>query len=156
MDCKRPGKTVGACERTVRGRGGGESHGVDETGCGELRREPHERGREGGGPPDMGEEGLGSEDGGGRAECIGRDQGGESNEGKTSAEYARRLRESRSVGEEEMMLVGFRMRNGFREMLVTGLKERWYHGRKAGGRAYRGRRPEAEMSPLQDVRKRAA
>jgi len=56
--CEKPGKMVGACERTVRGQGGGESHAVDEIRCGELRREPHERAREGGRPPDMGEEGL--------------------------------------------------------------------------------------------------
>jgi len=86
----------------------------------------------------MGEEGLGSEGGGGRDECIGRDEGGGSNDGKTSAEYARGLRESRSVGEAEVILVGFRMRNGFRERLVTGLKERGYNGRKAGRQAYRG------------------
>jgi len=34
----------------------------------------------------MGEEGLGSEGGGGRAERIGRDEGRGSNEGKTSTE----------------------------------------------------------------------
>jgi len=55
-----------------------------------------------------------------------------------SAEYARGLRESRSVGEAEVMLVGFQMRNGFRERLVTGLKERGYHGKKAGRRGYQG------------------
>ena len=32
-----------------------------------------------------------------------------------------------------MMLDGFQVRNGFRERLVTKLKERGYHGRKAGG-----------------------
>jgi len=105
---------VGARERTVRGRGGGNRHGVDEIGCGELRREPHKRGREGGHPPDRGGDVLGSEGGGGRAEHVGRDEGGGSNDGKTSAEYARELRESRSVGEAEVMLVGFRI-NGFRE-----------------------------------------
>jgi len=104
----------------------------------------------------MGEDGLRSEGGGGRAEYIGRDEGGGSNDGKTSTEYARGLRESRSVGEADVMLVGFWMRNGFRERLVTGLKKRVYHGKKAGGRAYRGWRPEGEMSRLQDVRKRAA
>jgi len=31
------------------------------------------------------------------------------------------------------MLDGFRVRNGFRERLVTNLKKRGYHGRKAGG-----------------------
>jgi len=129
---------VGARERSVRGRGGGERHGVDEIGCGELRREPHERAREGGHPPDMGGDGLGSEGGGGRAERVERDEGRGSQDGKTSAEYARELRESRSVGEAEVMLVGFRMRNGFRERLLTGLKERGYHGKKAGGRGYRG------------------
>jgi len=46
-------------ERTVRGRGGGQRHGVDEIECGELRREPHERARQGGRPPDMGGDGLG-------------------------------------------------------------------------------------------------
>ena len=56
----------------------------------------------------------------------------------------------------EVMLVGFRMRNGFRERLVTGLKERGYHGKKAGGWGYRGGRPGGEMLRLQDVRKRAA
>ena len=30
------------------------------------------------------------------------------------------------------------MRNGCRERLVTGLKEREYHGKKAGGQGYRG------------------
>ena len=132
---------MGARELTVRGRGSGERHGVYEIGCGELRREPHERAREGGGPPDMGEEELGSEGGGGRAEHIGRDEGGGSNDGKMSAEYAKALRESGSVGEVEVMLVEFRMRNGFRVRLVTGLKETGYHGKKAGGRAYRGGRP---------------
>jgi len=136
VDCKRPGKTVGAREQTVRGRGGGERHGVEETGCGELRRELHERASEGGGPPDMGEEGLGSEGRAGRAEHIGRDEGGGCNDRKTSTEYARALREFGSVGEANVMLVGFRIRNGFRERLVMGLKESGYHGRKAGGRAY--------------------
>jgi len=51
-------KTVGVHERTARGRGGSERHRVDKTRCGELRREPHERARDGGGPPDMGEEWL--------------------------------------------------------------------------------------------------
>jgi len=147
---------VGARERTVRGRGGGERHGVDEIGCGELRREPHERAREGGRPPDMGGDGLGSESGGGRAEHVGRDEGGGSNDGKMSAESARGLRESRSVGEAEVMFVGFRMRYGFRERLVTGLKERAYHGKKAGGRGYRGGKPGGEMLRSHDVRKRAA
>jgi len=147
---------VEACERTVRGRGGGERYRVDETGCGGLRREPHEMAREGEGPPDMGEEGLGSEGGGGRAERIGRDEGGGSNDGKTSAEYARELRESGSVGEAEVMLVGFRMRNAFSERLVMGLKKRGYHGRKAGGWAYQGGRPEGQMSRPQEVGKRAA
>ena len=146
---------MGAHERTVRGPGGGERHGVDEIACGELRREPHERAREGGRPPDMGGDRLGSEGGGGRAEHVERDEGGGSNDGKTSAEYARGLRESRSVGDAEVMLVGFRMRNGFRERLVTGLKERGYHGKKAAGRGYRGGRPGGEMWRPQDVRKRA-
>jgi len=131
-------------------------HGVDEIGCGELRRERHERAREGGRPPDMGRDGLRSEGGGGRAERVGRDEGGGSNDGKTSAEYPRGLRESRSVEEAEGMLVGCRMRNGFRESSVTGLKERGYHGKKAGGRGYRGGRPGGAMSRPQDVRKRAA
>jgi len=147
---------VGAREQTVRGRGGGERHGVDEIGCEELRREPQERARAGGCPPDMGGDGQGSESGGGRAERVGRDEGGGSNDGKTSAEYARGLRESRSVGEAVEILVGFRMRNGFRERLVTGLKERGYHGKQAGGRGYRGERPGGEMSRPQDVRKRVA
>jgi len=121
---ERTEKMVGAREQTVRGRGGGERHEVGEIGCRELRREPHERAREGGGPPDMGEEGLGLEGGGGRGERIGRDEGGGSNDGKTSAEYERGLRESGSMREAEVMLVGFRMRNGFRERLVMGLKER--------------------------------
>ena len=42
------------------------------------------------------------------------------------------------MGEAEVMLVEFQMRNGFRERLVTGLKERGYNGKKAGGRGYRG------------------
>jgi len=128
---------VGARERTLRGRGGGERHGVDEIGCGELRREPHDRARQGGHPPDMGGDRLGSEAGGGRAERVESDEGGGSNDGKTSAEYASELRESRSVGEAEVMLVGFRMRNGFRERLVTGLKESGYHGKKADRWGYR-------------------
>jgi len=45
---------------------------------------------------------------------------------KMSAGYARRLRKSGSVGEPEVMLDGFRVRNRFREMLVTKLKERGY------------------------------
>jgi len=145
---------VGARERTVRGRGGGERQGVDEIGCGELRREPHERAREGGRPLDIGGDGLGAEGGGGRAERVERDEGGGRNDGKTSAEYARGRRESRSVGEAEVILVGFRMRNGSRERLVTGLKERGYHGKKGGG-GYRGGSPGGEMSRPQDVPKRA-
>jgi len=34
-----------------------------------------------------------------------------------------------------VMLDRFRVRNGFRERLVTKLKERGYHGTKAGGPA---------------------
>ena len=147
---------MGACERTVRGQGGGKRHGVEEIGCGELRREPHERARERGCPSDMGEDGLGSECGGERAGHVWRDEGGGSNNGKTSAEYARGLRESRSVGEAEVMLVGFQMRNRFRERLVTGLKERGYHGKKAGGQGYRGYWPGGDMSRPQEVCKRAA
>ena len=41
-------------------------------------------------------------------------------------------------GETEVMLDGFRVRNGFRERLVTKLKEREYPGRKAGGPACLG------------------
>jgi len=52
--------------------------------------------------------------------------------------------------------VGFRMRNGFRKRLVTGLKESGYHGKKDGGRGHRGGRLGGEMSRPQDVRKRAA
>ena len=48
--------------------------------------------------------------------------------------------------EAGVMLVGFRMRNGFRERLVTGLKERGYQGKKARGPGYRGGRPGREMS----------
>ena len=155
-DWKRPGKTVEARERTIRGRGGGERHGVDEIGCRELRRELHERAREGGRPPDMGGDGRASGGGGGRPEPFGRDEGGGSNDGKTSANYARKLRESRSVREAEVMLVGSWMRNGFRERLVTGFNERGYHGKKAGGRRYRGGRPEGEMSRPQDLHKRGA
>ena len=147
---------MGVRERTVRGRGGGERHGVDKTGCGGLRREAHERAREGGGPPNMRQEGLGSEGGGGRADRVGRDEGGGSNDGKTSIEYVRGLREFRSVGEAEVMWLGFQMRNGFRERLVTGLKESGYHGKKDGGRGHRGGRLGGEMSQPQDVRKRAA
>jgi len=110
-DCQRPGKTVGARERSVSGRGGRERHGAHEIGCGELRREPPARAREGGRPPDIGGDGLGSDGGGGRAERVGRDEGGGSNDGKTSAEYARGPRESRSVGEAEVMLVGFQTTN---------------------------------------------
>ena len=118
---------------TVWGGGGGERHEVDEIGCGELRREPHERAREGGLLPDMGEDRLGSEGGRGRAEWVGRDGHGGSNDGKTSAEYPRGLRESGYVGEAEVILVVFRKRNAFRERLVRGLKEREYQGKKAGG-----------------------
>lgn len=48
------------------------------------------------------------------------------------------------------------MRNGFREGLVTGLKKRVYHGKKAGRRAYHRARLEEEMLRLQDVGKQAA
>jgi len=104
----------------------------------------------------MGGDGLGSEGGEGRADRVGRDEGRGSKDGKRSAKYARGLRKSRSVGEAEVMVVGFRMRNGFTERLVTGLKERGYHGRKAGGRGYPAGRLGGAMSPPQDVRKRGA
>jgi len=103
----------------------------------------------------MGEKGLGSEGGGGRAAHSGRDEGGGSNDGKTSNKYARGLRESGSVGEAEVMLMRFRMRNGFRERLVTGSNERGYHGKKGAGRAYRQGKPEADISRPQDVGKQA-
>jgi len=103
----------------------------------------------------MGGHGLGSEGRGGRAERVETDEGGGSNVRKTSAEYGRGQRESRSVGEAEVMLVGFRMRNGFRERLVTGLKERGYQGKKAGRWGYQGGRPGGEMSRPEDVPKRA-
>ena len=51
----------------------------------------------------------------------------------------RRQRESGSSGETEVMLDGFYVRNGCRERLMKNLKERGYHGRKAGGRACLGR-----------------
>jgi len=104
----------------------------------------------------MGGDGLGSEGGGGWAKRVGRDEGGGSNNRKMSAEYGRGLRQSRSVGEAEVMLVGFRMRNGFKERLVTELRDRGYHGKKAGGRGNRGGRMAGEMSQPQDVCKRAA
>ena len=111
----KPRKTVGACQRTVRGLGGGESHRLDKIEYGELRRKPHERGREGESPPDMGGDGLGSESGGGRAERVGRDEGGGRKDGKTSTEYARGLSEFRSMEEGHVILAGFWMRNAFRE-----------------------------------------
>jgi len=85
-----------------------------------VRREPYKGARERGHLPDMGEDGWGREDGGGRAECLGRDECRRSNGRNMSAEYARGLRESGSLGEAEVMLVGFWMRNGFRERLETG------------------------------------
>jgi len=51
--CYKLGKTVGACEQTVRGQGGGESHRADKRKDGELRREPRGKTREGELPPDM-------------------------------------------------------------------------------------------------------
>jgi len=104
----------------------------------------------------MGEAGLGSEGGGGRAEHIGWDESRGSNDGKTSAEYARGLRQSGSVGEAEVMLVRCRMRNRFSERLVMRLTERGYHEKKAGGRGYWGGRLEGEMSRPRDLRRRAA
>ena len=50
---------MGPSEGTVRGREEEEKHRVDEIGCGELRRELHERAREGRCPPDIGEDGVG-------------------------------------------------------------------------------------------------
>jgi len=85
-----------------------------------VRRESYKGARERGRLPDMGEDGWGREEGGGRAECLERDECRGSNDGKMSAEYARGLRESRSLGQAEVMLVGFWMRNGFRVRLVRG------------------------------------
>jgi len=55
-----------------------------------------------------------------------------------------------------MMLDGFRVRNGFRERLVTKLKQRVYHGRKAGGPACLGRGPGCERWRLKGIRRTAA
>jgi len=55
-----------------------------------------------------------------------------------SSEYGRGLRESGSMPEPGVVLLGFWMNNGLRERFVTGLKESWYHGKKAGGQVYRG------------------
>jgi len=74
---------------------------------------------------------------------------------KMSAGYARRLRESGSVGAPELMLKGLRVRKRFREILVTKLKERGYHGRKAGGRACLAGGPGCERVRLKGVRRMA-
>ena len=55
-----------------------------------------------------------------------------------------------------MMLDGFLVRNGFRERLVTKLKEREYHGRKAGGLACLGGGLGYERLRLKGVRRMAA
>ena len=67
---------------------------------------------------------------------------------KTSAEYGRGLRESRSVEEAEVMLVGFRMRNGFRERLVKGVGERvsWKESWRAGVSGGEARRRDVEAA----------
>ena len=109
-----------AHKQTGRDQGGGERHGQDEIGCGELRREPHDRAREGRRLPDMGEDGVEQNSGGGGVEPVGRNQDERGNDGKTSAAYARRLRESGRGEGTEVMLVGFRMRNEFRELLLRG------------------------------------
>jgi len=147
---------VGAREQTIRGWRCRERHGVDEIQCGELRREPHNRAREKGCLLDKGEEGLGSESREGRAEPIRRDEGGGSNDRKTSAQYVSGLSEFWSVGAAEVILVEFRIRNGFREWLVTGLKERGYGAKKAGKGVYREGWPRGGMVWPQDVRKRVA
>ena len=54
---------------------------------------------------------------------------------KTSTRDVRRLRESSGGGEIDVMLEGFWVRNRVRERLETKLKERGYHGRKAGEQA---------------------
>ena len=51
---------------------------------------------------------------------------------------------------------GFWVRNGFRERLVKQLKERGYHGRKAGGPACLGGGPGCERLRLTGVRRTAA
>jgi len=68
----------------------------------------------------------------------------------------RGVKESGSGGETGVIPVGFLMRNGFRERLVTGLKDRGHYGKKAGRQAYEGSRQGGEISWLQDVHKRAA
>jgi len=61
----------------------------------------------------MGEDQAGSEHGGGWAECVERDEGGESNDRKRGVGYASGPREAGSVRETEEVLVGFRMRKFF-------------------------------------------
>jgi len=73
-----------------------------------------------------------------------------------SAQYARRWRESGGGGETEVMLHGFRVRNGYREEVVTKLKERVYHGRRAGGPACLGGGAGCETLRLKGVRRTAA
>jgi len=48
------------------------------------------------------------------------------------------------------------VRNGFRERLVTKLKERGYYGRKAGGPAYLGGGPGCERLRLKGIHRTAA
>ena len=76
---------MGAHEWTFRDSGGGKRLGVYEIGCGELRREPHERAREGGRPPDTEEDRAEEQGGGAGAERVGRDMSRGSNDVKTSA-----------------------------------------------------------------------
>ena len=146
---------MGARERTVKGWGGCERHGVDKIGCGELRREPHERARRGGGPPEMAEEGLGSEGGGGMADRIGRDEGGGSNDGKMSTEYARTeaIQECGRSGGDVGGVPDEKWIQGEVSDRVKGERvswqECWWEGILWG-------EPEGEMSRRQDVRKRAA
>jgi len=77
---------VGAHERTFRDSGGGKRLGVYEIGCGELRREPHERTREGGCRPDTGKDRAKQQSGGAGADRVGMDKYRGSNDVKTSAE----------------------------------------------------------------------
>jgi len=44
------------------------------------------------------------------------------------------------------VLVGFQMRNSFRERLVMGLRKRVYHGKKPSVRAYWDVRPGGKRS----------
>ena len=134
----------------------GKRNGANMRGFGELRKEPRERARGWGTTAGYGRIQDGIREWRSKGYGCWEELRRKNKDWKTTAGYARRRRESGGGRETEVMLEGFRMRNGFRERLVMKLTQRVYHWRKAGGRVCLGQELGCDRLWLKGIRRTAA